>query len=87
MTKKELFESLKDAPDNANLVISQCFVIDEKDEITAEMHVPIVGVAYQHKEDKNEAEIRFLLTMDDIKQCFRPKDVTFFKPGTLERIE
>jgi hypothetical protein len=83
MTKRDLIEDLKNVPDDAQIVIAKCFVIDEKDEITAEMHVPVVGVAYSNKEDKGEAELRFVLRLDDVKQCFHPKDVRFLPPEVL----
>lgn len=68
---KELIDSI---PDGADIVISKCFVIDEKDEITGILDVPIVGTAYNDKEN----EFRFVLSLEDVKECFQPKDVKFF---------
>jgi hypothetical protein len=87
MTKKEIIEDLKNVPDDAQVVIAKCLVIDEKEEITAEIHIPIIGVAYSPKVEKNEAELRFVLSLDDVKQCFHPKDVRFFPPEAITERE
>ena len=72
--KKEDFKELIDSiPDDADIVIGKCFVIDEKDELTAILDVPIVGTAF----DKNSNEMRFVLSLDDVKKCFHPKDLKF----------
>jgi len=77
MLKRDLIETLKDVDDNAQVVICQCLILDEKEEITAELHIPIVGTAYT-KNDSNTAELRFILDLDSVKKCFHPKDVKFF---------
>lgn len=85
MTKRDLIEDLKGVDDDAQIVIAKCLVLDEEDAITAEMHVPIVGVAYSHKNDEKgkEAELRFVLRLDDVKECFHPKDVKFLSPDAF----
>jgi len=73
MKKKDLIEAMKVIPDEAEVVISKCFVIDEEEELTAILDIPVSGIAYNNDEEK--PEIRFMLTMEDVKQCFHPKDV------------
>lgn len=77
MNKKDLIETIKDIDDDAQVVISKCFVIDEKEELTAILDIPVVGVAYNNNGEK--PELRFILTMDDVKQCFQPENVTFLE--------
>lgn len=75
MKAKELKKMLKKIPDEAELVISKAFVIDEKDEITGILDIPIIGVA-TNKENKNE--VRFVLYSKDVKECFKPDEVKEF---------
>jgi hypothetical protein len=82
MTKRDLIEDLKNIDDDAHIVIAKCLVLDEEDAITAEMHVPIVGIAYSKNEGR-ETELRFVLRLDDVKSCFHPKDVKFLPPDAF----
>lgn len=72
MKKSDLLDVLKDIDDNADLVISKCFIIDERDKVTAILDIPIVGIA--HNKDGEEQELRFMLNFDDVSKTFRPKD-------------
>lgn len=75
MKKSDLLEDLKDVPDDAEIVIGKCFVLNEEDKITAILDIPIVGTAL----NSNENELRFMLTLDDVKQCFHPENVKLFE--------
>lgn len=74
MKIKDLKDFVNGLPDDNDLVISEPFVIDEKDEITAIVDLPVVGMAY------NEAgkELRFVLRYEDTKGVFPPEQVRQF---------
>jgi hypothetical protein len=75
MHKSYLTKLIKDIPDNADIVISKCFVLDEKKEITGILDIPIVGTAF----NKDNNEFRFMLLLKDVDGSFPPKDLKFFK--------
>lgn len=59
MNIKQLKEYIKDIPDEYEVNFSRVFVLDEKEELTAVLDVPIVGVT-----KSEEAEhVRFVITM------------------------
>lgn len=72
MKSKDLREILDKLPDDAELVISSPFLIDEKQEITGILDMPIIGVAVN---DSDEKEIRFVLEYKDVVKCFKPNEV------------
>ena len=74
MRKSDLSKDIKDVPNDAEIVISKCFVIDGKKEITGVLDIPIIGTAF----NKESNELRFVLNLDDVKKTFHPKDVKFF---------
>jgi hypothetical protein len=75
MKKCDLLDTLLNVPNDADIVIGKCFVVDEKDALTGILDIPIVGTAY---DDKNN-ELRFVLSLDDVKKCFHPKDMKFLE--------
>jgi len=73
MKKKDLLEAISEMSDTADLVISKSLVIDEDENLTAVIDLPIVGIS----NNPGDNEIRFLVGLDDIKHVFSPDDVTF----------
>jgi hypothetical protein len=71
----DLKETLADIPDDAEVVISNSFVIDEKDNITCILDIPVVGIGLNTESDP--VELRFVLKNDAVEKCFEDKD---FKP-------
>lgn len=77
MKVKDLKEILETYSEDLNLVLSQALLIDKKDEVTAIVDCPIVGIADNVTE--NELELRFVLYSDDFKACFPPENLKIIK--------
>ena len=73
MTAKDLRDTIADVPDDAEIVISNAFVIDEEEEITGILDIPVMGIGINAENDP--VEIRFVLTNDDVEKCFEGKDL------------
>ena len=85
MNGKDLKKVINELPDDAIVVVAKPFVIDEHDEITAILDIPVTGIAVNDQE--KEKEIRFILGIEDIKQCFSPQDVQFFDESLKPEFE
>jgi len=77
---KDLKKYIDEIPEDADIVISKAFIIDENDALTAILDIPIVGVALNNdNEDGNINEIRFVLSSKDLKGTFLKDEIKFFK--------
>ena len=80
MKTKDLKKYIDEIPEDADIVISKAFIIDENDALTAILDIPIVGVALNNdNEDGNINEIRFVLSSKDLKGTFLKDEIKFFK--------
>ena len=80
MTVKELKESLKDIPDDYNLILNTILVHEEENDpesFTATLHCPITGMAYADE----KKECLFMINKDQ-------KDVDWFEKNLgMRKIE
>ena len=83
MQIKDLKEFVRELPDDDNIVISEPFIIDEKEQVAAIVDLPVVGLAY-NEEGK---ELRFVLRFEDVKQVFKPSQVCQFDLVNNKKVE
>jgi len=85
MKGKDLKEIINKLPDDPEVVVAQPFVIDRQDEITAILDFPITGIAVNDQSE--EKEIRFILGMDDVKECFKAEHIYFLDESLKAKLK
>lgn len=81
MKVKDLVEYLKDKDAESEIVISQTFVMDEKEGLTGILDIPVLGMA------TNEGELRFVLDSLDVKSCFKPEEIYFLNDEDKKKLK
>ena len=71
-------EFLQKIPDEAYIVISKAIVIDNEEDITAVLDIPVLGMALG-TESNGEVELRFVLDSKGAKSVFSKDELTIIK--------